>query len=158
MSLKGVKLPAYNPALGVAEKEKVIQESLRMINNAFMATGTRVVGRRTLTQETSFSSTALKVIGDLTISFTTSGGMLDVLVRIPATLGGGASLFMAALSLDGSEYDRQESSGGLMVLGWRGVLNGGEHVLQVSGVVNAGTVQLASSTRWAVVVVTETLL
>lgn len=157
MSMKETQLPAYNPAMPAPEKEKVVQESLRMLGQALMATGAKSVASKLLTKSVTVNATA-RFVGDLTTSFAGSNGFTQFQIRIPFTLAGGATKLKASLWLDGNEIDRNSSTNGQLLLLASALPPTGDHTLQVQLSTDAGTADLFSSEAWGNVSVTEILL
>lgn len=157
MSMKETQLPAYNPAMPDDEKEKVIQESLRQIGQAMMATGAKSVASKLLTKAVSIN-TVKRFVGDLTASFVGSNGFTQFSVRVPFTLAGGAAQVRGSLWLDGNEIDRNVSSSGQLLLQASALPPAGNHTLQVQLSTDAGTASLFGPNAWGQVAITETML
>lgn len=157
MSMRGTQLPAYNPAMPPEEKEKVVQESLRMLGQALMGTGAKVIGQRLMTKPIGATITP-NFPGELSLSFVGTDGLTDISVRIPFVLAGGAAVLRGSLWLDDVEVDRNESRNGQLNLRNVSLPPGGNHTLKVRLLTDAGTATLFSSTAWGAIWVTETLL
>jgi hypothetical protein len=157
MSMKDTKLPAYNPAMPAAEKDKVIQETQRMLGQAMMATGCKVIAKNQPTEALAVDTTPTKP-AELTLSFVGSDGLTQIFIRLPFSLAGGAARLFASLWLDGEELDRNTATTDEVTLYAAVTPSKGQHTLHVQVYTDAGTASLFDQQCWGAEWVLETLL